>query len=581
LLKAFPVGQTTSPNPLFDLVNVQEPGSIDEYSGNIRFDYVINEKNRMYARYQRDQGYGLVTANSTGSYYTETSVPQNALIALNQVFRPTLLNEIKFGLNAPKTRVNATAPQVPGLDLRGVTVSLSGVVALAGTGGQQTSVGIASPTGQLKLSSALNGAGAPYTNYSLSFIDNLTWIRGNHNLKFGVEILPQQMKNAFYGGTTYSFANIQAFLADSPTQVAFNGDTDTMSPFTNKSGLLVMRQTFSIGYAQDEWRVKPNLTLSYGLRYEYYSPLHEIHNKVVWFDVPTGTLIPNYTGDWYTMRTTNFGPRLGLSWKFADKTAFRIGGGLYYGPGIGEAQTQPPQNDRISRTVSSGPLNAYPLSAATILANYDINDPNLQYQPRAYLPGYQIPERILQYSASVEHQLPGNAVLTIAYVGAQGRNLFLRSITNKIIGVVMNPTTGAASAVREFSVVHGLTVTNRLAEIDTKTSGGTDDFNGLQVLLNRRFSRGLTLGSQYMWSHSIGDTNGSKDARTAANNYSFSADHGDNISDRAPELQRQHALRGTFRDRQSAWGQRQPSGQRRPRRMADWQSVQGPVGFAA
>ena len=54
LLKAFPVGQFASSNPLFDVVNVQEPGSIDEYSGNIRFDYVLNDKNRMYARYQRD-----------------------------------------------------------------------------------------------------------------------------------------------------------------------------------------------------------------------------------------------------------------------------------------------------------------------------------------------------------------------------------------------------------------------------------------------------------------------------------------------------------------------------------------------
>ena len=534
LLQAFPVGQTPSSNPLFDIVNVQEPGSIDEYSGNIRFDYVINDKNRMYARYQRDQGYGFVTANSTGSYYTETAVPQNAMVALNQVFRPTLLNEIKVGLNAPKTRVNATAPQVPGLDLRGVTISLSGVVALAGTGGQQSSVGIASPTGQLKLSSALNGAGAPYTNYSLSFIDNLTLIHGNHNAKFGVEIRPQQLKNAFYGGTTYSFPNIQGFLADAPTQVSFNGDTNALSPFTGKSGMLIMRQTYYIGYAQDEWKIKPNLTLNYGLRYEYYSPLHEVNNKVVWFDVPTGTIIPNYTGDWYTMRTTNFGPRLGLSWspeKFSNKTVFRVGGGYYYGPGIGEAQTQPPQNDRINRTISSGPLNAYPLTAQTVLANYDINDPNLQYQPRAYLPGYQIPEQILQYSANIEQQLPGNAVLTIGYVGAQGRNLFLRSITNQIIGVVMNPTTGAGSAVRQFSVVNGTKVTNRFAEIDTKTSGGIDHFNALQVLLNRRFSRGLTLGSQYMWSHSIGNTNGSKDARTSANNYSFSADYGDNISD--------------------------------------------------
>jgi hypothetical protein len=118
------------------------------------------------------------------------------------------------------------------------------------------------------------------------------------------------------------------------------------------------------------------------------------------------------------------------------------------------------------------------------------------FQPRAYLPGYQIPEKILQYSASIEQQLPGKAVLTVAYVGSQGRNLFLRGITNRITGVIMNPTTGAGTVVREFSVVNGTTVTNRFAEIDTKTSSGTDNYNGLQALLNRRFSRGLTLGAQ-------------------------------------------------------------------------------------
>jgi len=534
LLKAFPVGQFASSNPLFDIVNVQEPGSIDEYSGNIRLDYIINEKNKLYARYQRDQGYGLVTANSTGSDIVYGAVPQNAMVGLNQVLRPTLLNEIKVGLNAPKTRVYATAPQVPGLDLSGVTVSLSGVVSLGGTGGQQGSVGIASPTGQLKLSSALNGRAAPYTNYSLTFIDNLTWIRGNHNVKIGVEIRPEHLKTAFYGGTTYSFANIQAFLADVPTQVAFNGDTTAPSPFTGKSGFSLMRQTFYIGYIQDEWKLKPNLTMNYGLRYEYYSPLHESNDKVAWFDVPTGTLIPNYTKDWYTMKTTNFGPRLGFTWspeKLVNKTVFRLGGGLYNGPGLTEGQTQPASNDRINRTISSGPLLTYPVSAQTILANYDINDPNLQFQPRAYLPDYQIPERVYQYSASIEQQLPGNTVLTVGYVGSLGRNLFVRGITNRVIGVVTNPTTGAGSAVREFSVVNGTTVTNKFAEIDTKTSGGRDNFNGLQVLLNRRFSRGLTLGSQYMWSHSIGDSNGSKDARTSANNYSFTSEHGDNISD--------------------------------------------------
>ena len=534
LLKAFPTGQFSSASSLFDIVNVQEPGSIDEYSGNIRFDYMINEKNRMYVRYQRDQGYGYVTANSTGSSIIYGAVPQNAMVALNQVLRPNLLNEIKVGLNAPKTRVYASTPSVPGVDLSGVTISLSGVVSLGGTGGQQGSVGIASPTGQLKLSSALNGRAAPYTNYSLSFIDNLTWIRGNHNVKFGLEFRPEHLKTAFYGGTTYSFANIQAFLADAPSQVAFNGDTTAMSPFTGKSGFSTMHQAFYIVYVQDEWKIRPTVTLSYGLRYEYYSPLKESNNKVAWFNVPTGTLMPNYTGDWYTMKKTNFGPRAGLSWspeKLASKTVFRVGGGLYYGPGLTEGQTQPATNDRINRTITSGSLLTYPDTQATFLSNYDINDPNLQFQPRAYLPDYQIPERIFQYSASIQQQLPSDAVLTVGYVGSQGRNLFLRGITNRITCVVMNPVTGAGSAVREFSVVNGTTVTNKFAEIDTKTSGGADNFNGLQVMLNRRFSRGLTLGSQYMWSHSLGNSNGSKDARTSSNNFTFNSEYGPNISD--------------------------------------------------
>lgn len=534
LLRAFPFGQSASTNPLFDIVNVQEPGSVDEYSGNIRFDYVINDKNRFYARYNRDQGYGTSTANSTGSSINYVAVPQNAIVALNQVITPSVLNEAKVGLNAPKTRVFANAPSVPGLDLSGVTVSLSGVVSLGGTGGQQGSVGIASPTGQLKLSSALNGRAAPYTNYSLSFIDNLTWIRGNHNFKFGVEIRPEHVKTAFFGGTTYSFANIQAFLADAPSQVAFNGDTAGLSPFTGKSGFSKMNQTFYIGYFQDEWKIQPNVTINYGLRYEYYSPLHEENDKVLWFNVPTGTLIPNYKKDWYQMKTTNFGPRLGLSWSptaLNNKTVLRIGSGYYYGPGLTEGQTQPASNDRINRTITSGALLTYPVSSQTILANYDVNDPNLQFQPRAYLPDYKIPEKVLQYSASVQQQLPSNAVLTVAYVGSQGRNLFVRGITNRITGVVMNPVTGVGSAVREFSVVNGTTVTNRFAEIDTKTSGGNDNFNALQILLNRRFSRGLTIGSQYQWSHSIGNSNGSKDARTSSNNYIFTSEHGDNISD--------------------------------------------------
>ena len=526
LERAFPVGQFHSANPLFDVTGVQGPGSVNEDSGNIRLDYLLNDKYKFYARYNRDQGNGLITQNSSLSYITETAVPQNLVVASNQILSPTLVNETKFGFNGAKTRVNATAPNVPGLDLSGVTLSLSGTVALGGVAGLGGSAGVTSPTGQLRLSSALNGRGAPYTNYSLSFIDNLTWIHGNHSVKFGLEVRPVSIETAYLGGTTYTFSNIQNFLAGTPSQIQFNGDTNTLSPFTGKSGYTTMHQVFYIGYVQDEWRIRPNLTMNYGMRYEYYSPLHEVNDKVVFFDLTTGTLKDNFKGDWYRMSAKNFGPRLGFSWspqRFANKTVFRVGGGYYYGPGQGEDQIQPAVNDRVNRTLTSGPLLSYPLNPQDIFSNYNINDPNLQFQPRAYAPGYTIPEKILQYSASVEQQLPSNTVLTVAYVGSQGRNLFLRTITNDIIGVSMNPATGVGTAIRQFG--------NQFAEIDVKTSGGTDHYNGMEITLNRRFSQGLSLGSQYVWSHSLGDTNGSNDARTAANNYSFAADYGNNQSD--------------------------------------------------
>ncbi len=528
VLAAFPVGQVSTSSAFFDRATVLGRGSADEYSGNIRFDYQASDKDRFYLRYNRDQGWGMIPFDSTGSSSIEAVVPQNLVLAYNRVHSANTVNEAKFGFNGSKTRVSGQAPQIPGVNLDGVTISLTGVTSLDGTSSY------ASPTGQIKVSSSFSGKAAPYTNYSLSFIDNLTLLRGKHNIKAGVEFRPQHISTAFLGGTTYSFTGIQGFMAGIPSNIQVIGNTNDPSPFTGKSGYFDMHQTFYIGYLQDEWRATRQLTLNYGLRYEYYSPLKEANDKVLWFDVPTGQLIPNYQGDWYKMKKTNFGPRLGLSWspaRFNNKTVVRIGGGYYYGPGLAEGQTQPAQNDRISRTITSGSLLAFPADTQSILSGFNINDPNLGFQPRAYLPGYQIPEKILQYSASIQQELVANTILTIGYVGSQGRNLFLRGITNRITGVVMNPTTGVGTAIREFSVVNGTTVTNRFAEIDTKTSGGTDNYNALQLTLNRRFARGLSIGTQYVWGHSIGNTDGSKDARSSSNNYSFSTERADNISD--------------------------------------------------
>ena len=272
--------------------------------------------------------------------------------------------------------------------------------------------------------------------------------------------------------------------------------------------------------------------MSYGLRYEYYQPLHEDRNLSVFFNADTGKVacgttpgcdLPGST-PWYHSSKLNFAPRLAFSWapeRFKNRTVVRIGAGYYFGPGQTEDQIQPIDSDRASRTLTSN--IAWPVNPSQVLGGYNINDPNLGYQPRAYGSGYQIPEKILSYTASIQEALPWNAVLTVAYVGSQGRNLFLRSWTNGIVGLTMNPTTGAGSPVLQFGP--------RFAQIDYKTSGGTDHYDSLQTTLNRRFSSGLTAGLQWTYGHSLGNTGGSNEAQTAQNPFNFEQDRGNNAFD--------------------------------------------------
>src|ERR1019366_1254521 len=168
LIAAFPVGISSTSSPFFDRDNVREPGTIDEYSGNIRFDHLITDKDKIYLRYNRDQGYGILPLNSAGSGTQETIVPQNAVLNYTHIFSPTLINEAKFGYNASKTRVSGLAPVGSGVNLDGVSIALNGTQSLDGNSGY------ALPTGLLRISTAFNGSAEPYTNFSLSFIDSLT-----------------------------------------------------------------------------------------------------------------------------------------------------------------------------------------------------------------------------------------------------------------------------------------------------------------------------------------------------------------------------------------------------------------------
>lgn len=542
----------------FDILQLQAEQQTDEKSFAARFDYKVNAMNSLYFRFFRDQGTDISPEGVSGRVVKIEAQPQNGVFGYQTIAGGgSLINEFKLGYNGARTRINGSAPTVAGLDFSAITLNISGSVANTGIAGQGTSSGISIPGGLVRANSATNGRGQPYTPYSLGFIDSVNWIKGNHNAKFGGEIRLIRLYTDRLGGTTYTFSNLNDFLANRLTSVQYLGDVSAASPFNNGlTGQRLAKQEYYIAYAQDEWKIRPNLTLSYGLRYEYYAPLRERNNGQVLFDITTGTIRPS-DQEAFKSSKTNFGPRIALTWSpnqsgtgfFAGgKTVFRGGFGIYYGPGQTEDQIQPIESDRISSTISGG---AFPANIQAIIDNFNANPNNRRYQPRAYSNDYKIPERVFQYTFSWQQELPYNLVSTVAYVGSQGRNLFLRSVANQILpgqttilngtnlptGVgVVNRVNAAGqvvgvNTVRQFDILSGATQLQPFAEVDYKTSGGDDSYNALQMSLGRRFNTGLTLNAQYTYGSSRGTTAGSNEARTSAQLDNFEADRGRNNFD--------------------------------------------------
>src|SRR5262249_8971122 len=144
--------------------------------------------------------------------------------------------------------------------------------------------------------SAQNGRAQPYDPYTLSVIDSLSLLRGSHYVKVGGEFRAVRLTTDRLGGTTYSFTNLNAFLANQPSTIQYLGDESAPSVFNNgATGERHLRQEYYIGYAQDEWRVNRKFTVNYGARYDYYSVLNEENNLQVKFNIDTGVIDPNTT----------------------------------------------------------------------------------------------------------------------------------------------------------------------------------------------------------------------------------------------------------------------------------------------
>ena len=443
VLDAYPKGGTAV-DSITNVISLVSSNSVQENSGMFRLDYHFSDKTTAYARYNTDDAYIDNPSDALGSHNVVPHRPTNIVFQLQHTFAPTTVNEAEFGINRANYH-NWNYGLFP------ISVSPGGSFTGLSSNSLDTEVGT-----------------------TFSFIDNLTLIRGRHNIKFGINIMRVRLNNSGNTLTTQSigYSSTDDFINNKASSASYN----------QGEGVVGNRRTFYMGYVQDEFKATKNLTLNFGLRYEYYSVVHEILNRSQVVDiVGCGGFCPKGT-PYYDPNTKDFGPRIGLAWSpgvFGGKTTIRTGFGIYFGGNQNDDFSDPAESavPRYSWTNSDVPNLSYPLA------------PYLQvplWSPKA-LDRHRKDLYYENWSFMIQQQLPKQFVLQVGYVGGEGHNLFSKYTTNLI-----DPATGKRPL-------------TGFSSFGFKTNDGNNNFNALQAMLERRFVSGFLLQMNYSWSHGITD----------------------------------------------------------------------------
>ncbi|MBZ5625680.1 MAG: TonB-dependent receptor [Acidobacteriia bacterium] len=452
LVNAYPKGvkpNTADTTGLTDLTAPSGTDSTHEDYGMARIDHKFNDSTSLYVRGNIDKAFQQSPADSAGALNLTDVTAENFVIALQKVFSERLINEAKFGVNR-----SVWTPVVKGS--LPISLSVGGFDGLTGSSKQEE-------------------AGTTF-----SWIDNLTLVRGRNTFKFGVDIRRIRLNNSGNAITTSSITY------DTPGDFQHNLASGLSEDIG--MGLMGMRRTFYMAYAQDEIKLTPNLTLNAGLRYEFYSVMHEVQGRSLTVSAACGGFCPE-GAPFYKPQYHDFGPRLGLNWApsvFRGKTVIRTGFGMYYGANQNDdfsdpTESVPPRYSATTNLKSNPPVQLF--------YGYDLSKPVNgvpTLSPKAIdfnrKDGYYE-----NWDFNLQQQLPFSFVGQVGYVGSQGHRLFSKTTANGFLpGTNIRPIPSLSS--------YGL-----------KSNEGNSNFNALQVSLQRRFQNGFLWQTQYMWSHAITD----------------------------------------------------------------------------
>ncbi len=487
-------------------------------SFDVRVDHQLSAKSNLFAR-ESFQNTGAQIPSLFGSPLGGTiegagptrARNQNAGLGYTYTISPTLLNEIRIGLN----RQTADLTQedygqnlsqqfgIPGINISPQTSGLSNldVAGLFDIG-----------------DSLLTPLQLNTTDWNAS--DKVTWVKGRHVIHVGVDYQHEMGSTGYlvYGRGLYTFLNLStSSLVGTPGGNAF-------ASFLVGAPYQILRDEFPPGlvglisyrvglFAQDDIKVTRKLTINLGARYDIMPYPREMHNRLSNFDPATGTMLIAGQDTSQRLVSTDYkdlAPRVGLAYSANDKTVIRAGYGIGFIDPYGAAGALN-SNEFNVPFYYLGNITQFPFSAPTYklsstLPSLVMPSPDAPTGNQRYIVPTDGNQYSQTWSFTVQRAINPALMFEVGYVGTSGNRLLTASNINAALPGATDPTTRQPYG-------------PALGEIRELSNSAHSIYHGLQSRIEKRFSGGLYFLGSYTWSKSIDDQSNGTDTVIASGQY--------------------------------------------------------------
>ncbi len=509
---------------------VGQPNKVEQYRLAVRGDQKLGPRDQLFGRYQVSRQSSPYLSPYTGTILStdNSSILDDRGYVFNEtrVFSPTVVNVVRFGHTEEDRRVSLA---LAGQDINS-QIGLHGIP-IQGDG---LTGGLTKVTFSNSLS-ALGGAG-PDRGYSSvdQVSDTLTWNRGRHLVKLGYDYRRIQFL-AFTGGLSpigefffdghYTGGNGSSgepfadFLLGEPNRVRFG------NLITND-----YRRRSHAAYVQDHFQMTPSLTLNFGVRWEYVTPVWEDGGRGSALNPFTGVLqFPGYQGalppalerqvakgiisldrnasKYFNSppHKRNFGPRAGFAYRLGNRTVVRGGYGVYFGAEDIGLWAQPSVGFSVPNQVESSytpadtrPTTHNPVNFATGIPSDALTNPTgttiFALDPTLPTPYYQ------HWNFTIQREVAHNTSFEVSYLGAKQTNVYGQQDYN-IPSLTTDPSIPYAVRQR-FPAVNAAGDLIPGSDIQAQISSLQGNYNGLGVHVDKRAGI-VNLTSSYTWSHAL------------------------------------------------------------------------------